>query len=165
MSQNLEEFLFIPISDFIFKAIEERPYLMNRKFVAPSGDYIGVRVAEINPISWSESARSNSGEDGLEDVYTIYEAHIRIIGFGESGLTKVHSICQGFREKQLLKILQAKDLAYFKHLPPRDTSYRYLDTVEERYETICSIRFVQGGRDRGTDPSYIETAGTTATYN
>lgn len=165
MARDLQEFIFIPLSDFILGAVGERPYLMNKHFTAPSGDYIAVRIAEISPISWSESYRQNSGDDGLDTVYTTYETQVRIVGFGESSMTKVQSICQGFREKQLLKNLSSKGIHYFDHLPVRDTSVRYMDKIEERYETICSLRFTQGGEDRGTDPSYIETAGASATYN
>ena len=161
---DLTEFIFIPLSDFIFKAIGERPYLMNSAFNGKDGDYIACKIVEIPIISWSEGARTNSGTDGRDVVYTTYEAIVRIVAYGDSALTKIQSICQAFREKRLLKILQEKNIAYSTHNPARDTSFQYLDKVEIRYETLCTLRFVQGGIDRGDDPSYIEKAGATATY-
>ena len=165
MADTIQEYLYIPLSDFILQAVDERPYLMNSRFMAPSGDYIGVRIEFISPISWSEGARELPTVDGLEDVYTIYEAHVRIAGFGDTALTKIQSICQGFREKVLLKNLKSKGIVYFDHSPARDTSIAYMDKIEARAETICSLRFIQGGKDRGTDPSIIEQSGVTATYN
>lgn len=160
-----EDFMFLPISDYIFKAIGERVFPLDANFISPEGDYITVKVAQIKEISWGDGNSYAQEDTGLKVYQTIYEADVRIVGYGNSAMGKLQSIVQGFREKNLTKILRDKDIACFKHLPVRDTSFGFDDKIEIRYETICSFRFIQSGEDRGDDPSYIETAGVTATYN
>lgn len=163
---NLETFLFYPFADFTQRAVGEKPYPMTSQFVAPAGDYLGFKIISINPISWSEGAINPSDDSGLSDIFTVFEASVRLVGYGDSALTKVQSIVHGFRERNLRKILVDKDIAYFGHSPVRDTSFGYDDKIEIRYETVIQFRFIQGGTDRGIDPSIIETAnGVDSTYN
>lgn len=163
-NEDLTNFIFIPLSDFILQAIGERPYPMEEAYNAPSTDYVACQIVEIPIISSTDGARTNSGVDGRDIVYTTYEAIIRIVGYGSNSLSKIQSICQAFREKRMLQILRDKNIAYSTHTPARNTSFGYTDKIEVRWETLCTLRFVQGGIDRGDDPSYIEKAGTTATY-
>lgn len=162
---ELELFLFYPFADFCQQAIKEKPYPMTAKFVAPVGDYLGFKIMEIAPISWAEGTSNGNAGTGLKDTFTTYEATVRLSAYGDSALTKIQSLVCGLRDRSLTKIFKDKDIAYFGHTAVRDTSFGYADKIEIRYEVAISFRFIQGGRDRGEDPSYIEGTGVEGTYN
>ena len=53
---DFEDYLFVPISDFMLQAIGKRPYLMDENFIAPEGDYLALQFVEIQPIAWCEGS-------------------------------------------------------------------------------------------------------------
>lgn len=158
MYPNLDEFLFIPISDFILAAVGERPRYMDEEFNPPAGEYCAVKIELISPIAWGNSAYDSDQNGAVVD--TTFEATVRIVAVGKNSMTKAQVISASLRDKNLLRTtLRPHGIAYFNSTPVRDTSISWLDKRERRYELLCQFRFIQGGPEKGEAPSSIETFG------
>lgn len=164
MFSRLDEFLFIPLSDFILAATGSRPRLMDETFNPPEGEYCAVKIEMISPLSWANSAYEADTESAVNN--TTFEATVRILAVGKNSLTRAQVIACSLRDKNLLRnTLRPHGIAYFNSTPVRDTSISWLDKRERRYEFLCQFRFIQGGEEKGTPPSSIETfGGATGSY-
>jgi hypothetical protein len=165
MFSRLDEFIFIPVSDFILASVGERPRLMDENFNPPAGSYCAVKIEQIAPIAWGNSAY-DADTDQVYHNYTTFEATVRILAIGKDSLTKAQVIACSLRDKNLLRnTLRPKGLAYFNSTSVRDTSTSWLDKRERRYEFLCQFRFIQGGPEKGDAPFTIETfGGATGSY-
>lgn len=158
MYPNLDEFLFIPISDFILSSVGERPRYMDENFNPPVGEYCAVKIEMISPLSWCNSAYEIDQDGAVNN--TTFEATVRIVAVGKNSMTKAQVIATCLRDKNLLRTtLRPHGIAYFNSTPVRDTSISWLDKRERRYELLAQFRFIQGGAEKGEAPYSIENFG------
>lgn len=160
-ANNVEDGVYQAFFDFVKAALpNEVPYLRDSNFCAPSGPYSTIKLAEVQPISWTRGELvAPDGVTGLEESYSIYKGVVQLSFYGEKAFSRAQVVAACLQQRQMKQLLRDNSLGYQRHTPVRDAS-RGIDRerIEQGATLSISFFFQQGGIDRGDDAGVIEQA-------
>lgn len=157
---------FETLSDFIFTAIGERPYPLDKDFIKPKDPYIAIKVAKVTPDGWSGINLPVTDPDGYQECYQSCVLRYSIEAVRDDAMVRLSSIAMAFREPPMQDYLREGGLAYQKHTPPTDSSTT-LDGVITEDRAMMYVDFgaiLQNPTRRGEVPLTIERITVKPTY-
>lgn len=149
---------FVIVSDWIYAATNQRPYILDSNFIRPSGTYITCKLVSADPASWQAHKVLPTTEDGRTEVYQYYLLTYQIACFRNNSNDIIFDLAHSLREPEMRWILNQGKLGYSNHSNPIDRSIQ-IDNVKIEERSVFNAYFYYAynrSAVRGEAPGYID---------
>jgi hypothetical protein len=164
-TDTLEDAIYKVFFTFISEVnADETVYMLEDNFNAPSGQYIALRLSDVEPVSVKTGWDTAVDPDTAEQItYNNFIGYVNLFVYGAQALSRAQQIAFGLRNKNTKKVLQDNGLGITASTMVRNASRAIDETkIEQRAQMSVSFNFVQKTTTVNSDGfiEHINTEGT-----
>jgi len=158
----LEDAIYKIFFTFINEVGTEEVYMLEDNFVSPSGEYVALRLTDIEPVSIKQGWQTQVDlENNEQTSYNNFIGYASLYFYGTHALSRAQFIAYALRDKKYKKVLQDNGLGVTASTTVRNASRAIDETkIEQRAQFSVSFNFVQKLTET-YDGSFIEHINTT----
>jgi len=153
----LEIAIYKAFSKFVQQFDDKPVRLLDGNFVAPNGEYIVLKLNDIEQVSGKEGWATHVDPDTNEQItYNNFLGYANVYTYGDYALSRAQRIAYATKDRNLRKLLSDNGIGIANTSRVRNASRAISGTqMEERAQFSISFNFVQSLSGTNTD-GFIE---------